>query len=585
MTIDSLIGKQIGNYRIERVLGRGGMATVYFGHDTGLNRPVAIKVIDERYRGNAVYQERFMREAGMIAALRHPNILEVYYAGEEDDLFYFVLEYIPGKDLCKLLQEQKSSGGLLLLHEVLRIGGAVADALDYAHRQGVIHRDVKPSNVIITQDGRVVLTDFGLAMDVSRGTMGEVFGSPHYISPEQARSSAQAVPQSDLYSLGVMLYEMLTGSVPFTDSSAASLAVQHISQAPPSPRAINPALPLAADAVLLKALSKQPADRYRTGLALMRALTSALDAGVPATQPVSPAPARAKPARRVAATQPPLPARPVPVRPDPLPTQAASTLPAGSPRQPTSTVGRAPRAAVRTTRRGIGCGLLVALLVVAGTLGIFSAGRALGLWDPFSSAATGVQPGQTQTAPAAWLTATSTPSPETALPILDPPTRTPTGTPSATATRTETPTPSASPTPITQSLQFNLPRKTESMVIINQGEGILALKNLLIKGTSSRIQGDDWDSIFLKKGQCVFILASSKDAGRMGSQSCKQAHSPLVRSSDHPFWMSRFDVLYPGEPVGTCSGLSEHNSCTLHFAFSATETPLPQESPTEDNTQ
>jgi hypothetical protein len=124
-------------------------------------------------------------------------------------------------------------------------------------------------------------------------------------------------------------------------------------------------------------------------------------------------------------------------------------------------------------------------------------------------------------------------------------------------------------------------------VIINQGEGTLSLKNLLIQGTSasSRIQGDAWDAITLTKGQCIYILASSKDAGKIGPQSCKQAHSPLVRSSDHPFWTDRFDVYYQGEPVGTCSGLGERGSCTLHFNFTATETPLPSATPTEDNTQ
>jgi hypothetical protein len=194
-----------------------------------------------------------------------------------------------------------------------------------------------------------------------------------------------------------------------------------------------------------------------------------------------------------------------------------------------------------------------------------------------------MQPSQTRTAPAALLTATSALSLETPLPILGPPTGTPTLT--ATAAQTETPTPSASPTPITQSLQFNLPRKTSSLVVINQGEGDLSLKNLLIKGTSSRIQGDDWDSITLAKGQCIYVLASSKDAGRIGSQSCKQAHSPLVRSSDHAFWAERFDVFYQGEQVGTCSKLGERGSCTLHFTFTATATPLPSETPTEDNTQ
>jgi len=165
---------------------------------------------------------------------------------------------------------------------VLRIGKAVAEALDYAHRKGVVHRDVKPSNILVGRDGRVVLTDFGLALDVEQGSLGEVFGSSRYIAPEQARRSSGAVPQSDLYSLGVVLYEMLTGSAPFDDPSPTAVALQHVTLAPPPPRSINPKLNAETEAVLLKALSKSPKDRYKTGGELIAALERALLAGKPA---------------------------------------------------------------------------------------------------------------------------------------------------------------------------------------------------------------------------------------------------------------------------------------------------------------
>jgi serine/threonine protein kinase len=168
-------------------------------------------------------------------------------------------------------------GELMPIADVLRIGNAVASALDYAHRQGVIHRDVKPSNVLIANDGRVLLGDFGMALEVRDGSMGNIFGTPHYISPEQARRSADAVPQSDLYSLGVILYEVLTGSVPFNDPSPASIALQHISQPPPSPRSINPEITPAVEAVILRALEKKPKDRYQTGAKLMSALDEAIN--------------------------------------------------------------------------------------------------------------------------------------------------------------------------------------------------------------------------------------------------------------------------------------------------------------------
>jgi serine/threonine protein kinase len=276
MAHDPLIGSLLANFRIERLIGQGGMAQVYFGHDVKLRRPVAIKVIDARYRGNVAYAERFVREAQTVATWRHENILQVYYADEEAGLYYFVMEYIDGLDLARLIAQYRSEGELMPHQDVARIGRAIANALDYAHAQGVIHRDVKPSNVMVASDGRVVLADFGLAMDAEQGSLGEVFGTPHYIAPEQARRSADAVPQSDLYALGVILYEMLTGVVPFDDPSAASLALQHLTLPPPPPREFNPDLSPETEQVLLKALSKSPAERYQTGASLIDAVERSL---------------------------------------------------------------------------------------------------------------------------------------------------------------------------------------------------------------------------------------------------------------------------------------------------------------------
>ncbi|HUF38585.1 MAG TPA: protein kinase [Anaerolineales bacterium] len=272
---DPLIDTQLANFRVVRVLGRGGMATVYFGWDVKLERPVAIKVIDARYRENPAYTRRFQNEARAVAALRHEHILQVHYADEENGLYYFVMEYVRGPDLENLLEKYARREELIPTEDVLRIAHAVASALDYAHTSGVIHRDVKPANVLVAEDGRVVLMDFGLAMNVELGTSGDVFGSPHYMSPEQVRSSAEAVPASDLYALGVMLYEMLTGEVPFDDENPVVLASKHTNETPALASLANPGLDEAVDVVLARALAKSPRDRFASGRELVEALEAA----------------------------------------------------------------------------------------------------------------------------------------------------------------------------------------------------------------------------------------------------------------------------------------------------------------------
>ncbi|HEU0294588.1 MAG TPA: protein kinase [Anaerolineales bacterium] len=297
MTDDPLLGHQLGNFRLERVLGRGGMGQVYYGWDIKLQRPVAVKVIDFRFRNNPAYAKRFVREAQAVASWRHENIAQVHHADEQGDLYYFAMEYIDGLDLGELLSHYTARGELMPQVDVLRIGWALASALDYAHTKDVVHRDVKPSNVIIARDDRVVLTDFGLAMDLQQGSVGEVFGSAHYIAPEQARRSSDAIAQSDLYSLGIMLYEMLTGLVPFDDPSPTAVALQHITQPPPAPRSINPNLNDETENILLKALSKSPQDRYQTGHELITALEDAIQNSFTTTNPapLPPLPAGVRP--------------------------------------------------------------------------------------------------------------------------------------------------------------------------------------------------------------------------------------------------------------------------------------------------
>ncbi|MCU0499836.1 MAG: protein kinase, partial [Anaerolineae bacterium] len=297
-----LIGQQLGNYRIEQALGQGGMAQVYKALDVTLKRQAAIKVIAAGFSDQEKYRERFEREAQAIAALEHPNIVPVYYFGKSDTLYFIAMKFIEGEDLSVILNRYALAGEYLPTADILTIIGGIAEALDYAHRKGVIHRDIKPSNIMIDRDGRVYLTDFGLALNLNQGTLGDVFGTPHYISPEQAQSSASAVPQSDLYSLGVVLYELVTGVVPFDDPSPTAVALQHVTKPPISPRAFNSDLTPQLEAVILKALEKRPEARYQTGAELVDALRSAFqNIGSPRQQLEIPLPAGfiPPPARRV----------------------------------------------------------------------------------------------------------------------------------------------------------------------------------------------------------------------------------------------------------------------------------------------
>lgn len=279
MAGDPLIGTQLGDYKIRRLLGQGGMARVYLGHDSVLQRDAAVKVVDPHFVRDderEEYRERFLREARAIARLHHPHIVGVYQFGQSDDLYYMAMVFVEGRDLRYILKDHAAAGTHMASADILRIITDVADALDYAHQAGVIHRDVKPSNIMVGADGHAVLTDFGLVLNVPEGTIGTTFGSVHYIAPEQAESSRMAVPQSDLYGLGVVLYEMLAGRVPFDDTSIMSVALKQLNEPPPPPSTFNRDLSPAVEAMVLKALAKEPSQRYQTGADFVAALERAL---------------------------------------------------------------------------------------------------------------------------------------------------------------------------------------------------------------------------------------------------------------------------------------------------------------------
>lgn len=273
---DSLLGKSFDEYRIEKPLGSGGMAKVYRALDVKLKRYVALKVIAPDLRDKEQYAERFEREAQSIARLEHPNIVRIYRFGEVDGMYYMAMQYVDGADLGTLIQDYRAQGEVMPIGDVVRVLHDIGAALDYAHSRDVIHRDVKPSNIMVDNTGRALLADFGLALLADLGTRGEVLGSPHYIAPEQTVSSSNVVPQSDLYSLGISLFEMLTGEVPFTGDQMLEVAMRHIHETVPPLSQLNGAIPPSVDEAVLRALEKEPYDRYQTGAEMAAAFEQAV---------------------------------------------------------------------------------------------------------------------------------------------------------------------------------------------------------------------------------------------------------------------------------------------------------------------
>ena len=248
-----------GRYRIVRKLGSGGMANVYLAEDEDLGRRVAIKILNERYANDDLFIERFRREAKSAAALSHPNIVSVYDRGEAEGTYYIAMEVIEGRSLKELIMTR----GPLPIAQALSYTHEILEALRFAHRHGIIHRDIKPHNILIGE--RLKVTDFGIARaGASQMTeAGSIMGTAQYLSPEQARG-APVTASSDLYSAAIVLYEMLTGKVPFTGDSAIEIAMKHLNDPPKPPSKIRPEIPEELDAVVLRALAKNPEDRYQT---------------------------------------------------------------------------------------------------------------------------------------------------------------------------------------------------------------------------------------------------------------------------------------------------------------------------------
>jgi len=277
--MEDLSGRQLGPYRVLAPLGEGGMAAVYKAYQPGMERLVALKILPRHFASDPEFVGRFRQEARVIASLQHPHVLPVHDFGEADSYTYIVMPFVEAGTLANLLRGQP-----LPVDQIRNIISQVGDALDYAHSHGVVHRDVKPSNVLIDERGNCLLTDFGVAKIVEGSAQftrtGAIIGTPAYMSPEQGLAQ-KLDSRSDIYALGVMLYEMATGDVPFSAETPMAIVMKHINAPLPLPHNLNPALPEPIERVILKSLAKNPDDRFQTAQAMVEALNAASAARAP----------------------------------------------------------------------------------------------------------------------------------------------------------------------------------------------------------------------------------------------------------------------------------------------------------------
>ncbi len=273
-------------YLIKETIGGGGMANVYLATDTILERDVAIKVLRLEYANDEEFIERFHREAQAATSLSHPNIVNIFDVGEEDHILYMVMEYVDGLTLKEYIQRY----GPIDVEEALNIMKQVTSAIAHAHENDLVHRDIKPQNILIDTYGQVKVTDFGIAIALSATSLtktNSILGSVHYLSPEQARGG-MATKKSDIYSLGIVFFELLTGKLPFSGQSPVSIALKHLQNNPPSVRSINPSIPQSAENIVLQSMAKDPFHRYGDVTELYHALEHALDLNVMNEPPFSP---------------------------------------------------------------------------------------------------------------------------------------------------------------------------------------------------------------------------------------------------------------------------------------------------------
>jgi serine/threonine protein kinase len=529
------------------------MAHVYLALDTRLRRYTALKVIAPSLRTDESYEQRFEREAQAIAQLEHPNIVRVYRFGVAQDLYYMAMQYIGGADVAWLIKDYRKRNVPMGLSDVQAVATEIGAALDYAHEQKVIHRDVKPGNILIDKDGHAILTDFGLALHADYGTHGDIFGSPHYMSPEQVVSSANAIPQSDFYAFGVTLFEMLTGALPFGEGSPMDIAMRHVSDQPPPPSQFNPELTEAIDAVILRTLEKEPEKRFQTGAELSTALKNAIKQGRSGQTSVlnKRASRRTIPERvrvyveesalpiesKIAPSEPAPPPPPPPAPPAILPANFGDDLPLGEsalldswsvPSKPAPAVSLggedkkkadqpAPKkndvakpgsaSPIPTIPLAIGLGIVGVILL------LFVASRLIG---------------GSNTA--------STPTSVAQVVATSPATEAATDAPTPTLTPTASATPFPTPNTTTLGLRF---RSGSWVALVNTGRWPLDLANVQLKREADVLPvAKGWGRTALQPGECLRIYRGEKPPTEKPND-CKTVIDFIGETPDRAYWSAQ----------------------------------------------
>lgn len=569
MNQDPLIGQQLDEYELETLLGQGGMARVYRAVDVRLRRYAAVKVIDTPFQSNTDYTRRFEREAQAIAQLEHPHIVRLYRYGDVDNLLYMAMQFVEGVDLHAMLLTYEDQGELMAPDDMRRIIGEICVALDYAHSKGVIHRDIKPANVLIDPAGHAILSDFGLSLMTEMGTQGEILGTPQYIAPEQAISSAGAVPQSDLYAVGVILYRMATGALPFDGADSLAVVMQHVTEPPPLPSEKRPSINPQLEAVILKALAKEPADRYQTGGALAAAVDEALQHDAPMPTPALSIMDRVS---LNLGERPPLPAA-----------VASSPLSPPPTLQPTAPIEPDPEARPLPLNAGaIAFGVIVLLILAffwlrggdetglepAAEIGLTTTAvpdnSSSPVPDNVSPTIMVAGEATTTAVPAEPATDDSQSATQTvALPLIlseTLPTETATTEAPATATPEPTLAPTATPQPA-NNYELLFVKSDNTLFFINQSGQDFPLNAFSLVTTGGNVAIlSDWDRTTLPAGECLRINKNNKANEESLPEICSRASGdPLLFR-----WKDNFTLHYQGNVVQTCD--VKKNACALTLA-------------------